>query len=182
MKSHKTNQPTCLQPRQQGYHPQTSTSSITTTLHHIYQPTMATRFRNLRLPIHSLRLYHSTSHPAPPGPFNAIETSILSASIPHIPSYGFTNTTLTLGAADAGYIAASANLFPSGAFSLVHYHLYTRRQALASHTHIIEATEDGGKPVGVGKKVKALTWERLLANKGVIHRWQEVRSRHYGSL
>ena len=32
----------------------------------------------------------------------------------------------------------------------------------------------GGRELGVREKVKLLTWERLSANKEVIHRWQEV--------
>jgi ubiquinone biosynthesis protein COQ9 len=121
------------------------------------------------------RLYHSYDHPPPPGPFNAVETSILSACIPYIPSNGFTHTTLSLGAKDTGYIDASTNLFPSGSFSLVHYHLYTQRLRLAQHKHILEQSTPEEEPLGVGAKVKALTWERLMGNKEIVHRWQEVR-------
>jgi ubiquinone biosynthesis protein COQ9 len=139
---------------------------------------MASKIRTLRLrPLNAKpcnRLYHSYEHPPPPGPFNAAETSILTAALPHIPSHGFTHTSLARGAKDAGYIDASTNLFPSGAFSLVHYHLYTQRMALARHKHILEASAADGKPLGVGAKVKALTWERLMGNKEIIHRWQEV--------
>lgn len=119
------------------------------------------------------RSYHSYDHPPPSGPFNAVETSILSASLPHIPSHGFTSTTLSLGAKDAGYIDASTNLFSNGAFSLVHYHLVTQRLGLASKTHVLNVQE-GERPMGTGAKVKALAWERLMANREVIHRWQEV--------
>ncbi|KAK0106514.1 Ubiquinone biosynthesis protein coq9, mitochondrial [Cadophora gregata f. sp. sojae] len=119
------------------------------------------------------RTYHSYDHPPPPGPFTPIETSILSASLPHVPTHGFTHTTLALGAKDAGYIDASTNLFPKGAFSLVHYHLVTQRLGLADRTHVFEL-EGEERPMGVGRKVKALTWERLMANRKVIHRWQEA--------
>ncbi|KAG4443138.1 hypothetical protein IFR05_001370 [Cadophora sp. M221] len=119
------------------------------------------------------RNYHSYEHPSPSGPFNTVETSILSASIPHIPSHGFTSTTLSLGAKDAGYTDASTNLFPNGAFSLVHYHLVTQRLGLATKTHVLNV-EEGERPMGTGAKVKALTWERLMANREVIHRWQEA--------
>jgi ubiquinone biosynthesis protein COQ9 len=127
----------------------------------------------IRLPIS--RSYHSYDHPSPPGPFTPTESLILSASIPHIPSHGFTSTTLSLGAKDAGYIDASTNLFPSGAFSLVHYYLVTQRLALARHKESLDAEESEGKKLGVGAKVKKLTSERLMANKAVVHRWQEVR-------
>jgi len=123
------------------------------------------------------RTYHSTSHPPPPGPFTPVESSILSASLLHIPNHGFTHTTLSLGAKDAGYLDASTNLFPRGAFSLVHYHLYTQREALARHVPNLEAasTANGpARPLGVGAKVKKLTWARLMGNKAIIHRWQEA--------
>jgi hypothetical protein len=124
-----------------------------------------------------LRPYHSYDHPPPPGPFTLTESSILSAAIPHIPTHGFTHTTLSLGTKDAGYIDASTNLFPNGAFSLVHYHLYTQRLALAKREHVLSlALKEGEKPLGVGGKVKALSWERLMGNREIIHRWQEVRT------
>jgi ubiquinone biosynthesis protein COQ9 len=141
--------------------------------------TLRPRLHRLQKPItfSSLRPYHSYDHPPPPGPFTPTESSILSAAIPHIPTHGFTHTTLSLGAKDAGYIDASTNLFPNGAFTLVHYYLYTQRLALSKHGHILSPTlKEGEKPLGIGKKVKALTWERLMANKDIIHRWQEVRA------
>ncbi|KFY52757.1 hypothetical protein V497_08450, partial [Pseudogymnoascus sp. VKM F-4516 (FW-969)] len=124
--------------------------------------------------------YHSSNHPPPPGPFTPIETSILSSALPHIPVHGFTPTTLHLGAKDAGYLDASTNLFPAGAFSLVHYHLYTQRQALAARTDItnppapIDANGKPGRPAGVGAKVKALTWARLQANAPIIDKYPEA--------
>lgn len=33
---------------------------------------------------------------------------------------------------------------------------------------------ESGKEMGVGQKVKALTWERLMGNREVVGRWQEV--------
>ena len=144
--------------------------------HHIMaSKARAIRFRELAS-IARRRAYHSYDHPPPPGPFNATETAILSASLSHIPSHGFSRTTLSLGAKDAGYIDASTNLFPSGAFSLVHHHLVTQRRSLAQHKHILHQSSTDEQPLGVGAKVMALTWERLMANQPIIHRWQEVRS------
>ncbi|KUJ10626.1 ubiquinone biosynthesis protein COQ9 [Mollisia scopiformis] len=114
------------------------------------------------------RTYHSYDHPPPPGPFSTTESTILSASLPHIPSHGFTLTSLSLGAKDAGYIDASTNLFPQGPFALVHYHLLTQRLGLAQKKEVLEADE------GIGAKVKKLTWERLMGNKEIVHRWQEA--------
>jgi ubiquinone biosynthesis protein COQ9 len=151
---------------------------------------MATSLRLLRLRPHATkalttpltstlttRAYHSNNHPPPPGPFNAIESQILSSSLPHIPVHGFTPTSLHLGAKDAGYLDASTNLFPAGAFSLVQYHLYTQRQALASRTDITNPVVDPSsktRPPGVGAKVKALTWARLQANAGVTSKLPEA--------
>ena len=122
------------------------------------------------------RRYHSHDHPSPTGPFTETETLILSAAIPHIPTHGFTNTTLSLGAKEAGYIDASTNLFPKGAFSLVQWHLYTQRTGLKDRCADLLRAEEGKKEMGVGQKVKALTWERLMGNREIIGRWQEVRS------
>jgi len=144
---------------------------------------MASKFRSIRFP--PKRLYHSYDHPPPPGPFPPIETAILRAASSHVPSHGFTNTSLALGAQDAGYLPASTNLFPRGAFSLAHWHLYTQRIKLATHTGIVndDKVDGKGKVMGVGGKVKALTWERLMGNREVIHRWQEVCCSHlYTSL
>ncbi|TVY49201.1 Ubiquinone biosynthesis protein coq9, mitochondrial [Lachnellula occidentalis] len=130
--------------------------------------------RKLRLPSSS-RTYYSHNHPPPPGPFNPVESTILSASAPHIPTHGFTLTTLSLGAKDAGYIDASTNLFPRGAFALVQWHLYTQRMALQKQRGIISpAVREGERAPGVGTKVKMLTWERLMGNRDVVHRWQEA--------
>jgi ubiquinone biosynthesis protein COQ9 len=125
------------------------------------------------IPRTNFRKYHSYDHPPPPGPFNATETAILSAAILHVPLHGFTNTSLALGARDAGYLDVSTNLFPKGAFSLVHYHLLTQRLGLGKHSQVSKPSENE-KPLGIGAKVKALTWARLLSNEPMIHRWQEV--------
>jgi ubiquinone biosynthesis protein COQ9 len=135
---------------------------------------MASRLGRLHaIPRARFRKYHSYDHPPPPGPFNATETVILSTSLPHVPLHGFTNTSLALGARDAGYLDVSTNLFPKGAFSLVHYHLVAQRLGLGKHS---QTFQPGGneKPLGIGAKVKALTWARLLSNEPIIHRWQEV--------
>jgi ubiquinone biosynthesis protein COQ9 len=124
------------------------------------------------------RKFHSHDHPPPPGPYNETESLILSHALPHIPSHGFTSTSLALGAKDAGYIDASVNLFPKGAVTLVGYYLWTQRMGLSARTKaVFEAGEagGGGRELEVREKVKLLTWERLSANKEVIHRWQEVR-------
>ena len=125
------------------------------------------------------RSYHSYDHPPPPGVFNQTEKAILSAAYAHVPEHGFTQHALTLGARDAGYLDISTNLLPEGPFSLIRYHLITQREALAPKTSEIFDQQQGGAapPTGqwtVSDKVERLTWERLLGNRDVNHRWQEV--------
>src|SRR5438128_2152805 len=129
---------------------------------------MAPTARLSRLRVHRqlgealARSYHSSHYSPPPGPFNAVETAILSASYAHVPTHGFTQAALGLGAKDAGYLDVSTNIFPSGPFSLVQYHLMTKRLGLAQLCDSAFAQRsDNAKPLGVGAKVKALTWARL---------------------
>lgn len=116
----------------------------------------------------SRRTYHSYEHDPPP-PFPPAESAILAAAFPYISTHGFTNVALSHGARDAGYLDASINLFPTGAFALVDYHLVTQRLALANHHSTRQQVG------GVAEQVKELAWKRLQANKPIIHRWQEVR-------
>src|SRR5690606_13249320 len=76
------------------------------------------------------RSYHSTDFPDIPSPFNATESKILTAALAHVPTYGFTTTALATGAREAGYLDITTNLFPSGAFDLVRFHLWREREAL----------------------------------------------------
>ncbi|TVY84759.1 Mitochondrial ubiquinone biosynthesis protein coq9, partial [Lachnellula suecica] len=64
---------------------------------------------------------------------------------------------------------------PARAFALVHWHLYTQRMALSKLHRIIDPeVSEGSKMPGVGSKVKLLTWERLMGDRDVVHRWQEA--------
>lgn len=137
--------------------------------------TQLSRIRHLARSISKRRHYHSYDHPPPPGPFSEVESLIFTSALPHIPAHGFSHTALSLGAKEAGYLDASTNLFPRGAFSLVHFYLVQQRLALAnSHEDIVNGTKADGKPLGTGAKVKALTLRRLLSNRHIIHRWQEA--------
>ncbi|KAI0399108.1 ubiquinone biosynthesis protein COQ9 [Xylaria palmicola] len=116
------------------------------------------------------RPYHSHDHPPPPGAFNPAERAILAAAYAHVPEHGFTRHALALGARDAGYPDISTNLLPEGPFSLIRYHLVTRREALAPRRDAVLAGDDASAPA----RVERLTWERLLGNRDVNHRWQEA--------
>ena len=119
------------------------------------------------------RHYHASTHPPPPGPFSSTEQALLAAAYAHVPVHGFTRHALAAGARDIGYLDISTNVLPEGVFSLILYHLVTQRSALAGRVQeLFDGREDS---LSVGQKVEALAWERLLGNREVIGRWQEVR-------
>ncbi|KAI4135825.1 MAG: hypothetical protein LQ347_000328 [Umbilicaria vellea] len=95
------------------------------------------------------RSYHSYEHDEAP-PFNETENAILSAALTHVPTHGFTTTSLLHGARDAGYLDASVNLFPRAAFDLVNYYLITQRLALKDHVQFPK------QKLGVGAKALAV--------------------------
>jgi len=115
------------------------------------------------------RQYHSYEHETAP-PFPPTESAILSAGLAHVPTQGFSIDALACGARDVGYRDVSVNLFPAGAFALVHYHLVTQRLALGN------SNEPGiDQDRGVAANIKNLALSRLHANRAILHRWQEVR-------
>jgi ubiquinone biosynthesis protein COQ9 len=123
-------------------------------------------------------LYHSYDHPSPP-PYPPAETSILSAALLHIPTHGFSDKSLVLGARDAGYLPVSVNLLPRGVFELVMFWLVSRRLGLKE---TLDGNNGGLKrqweeqKMGVGGRVRSLVLERLRMNEraGTVGKWQEV--------
>ena len=113
--------------------------------------------------------YHSHGHVQPPS-YRDAERAILSNAIAHVPTLGFTQEALTLGAKDAGYLEVSTNLFPKGPFELVMYHLVTQRVGLKDRIQFPD------EKVGIGRKVRSLVLERLRGNvdTGILPRWQEA--------
>jgi ubiquinone biosynthesis protein COQ9 len=132
------------------------------------------RFALIRPAIQSQRsLYHSHEHGQSP-PFAPAESAILSASLAHVPEYGFTTAALKLGARDAGYLDVSTNLLTRGVFDLINYHLVMQRVALRDSVQF-PAEGQQGKPLGIGAKIRTLALARLRSNAPILHRWQEVR-------
>ena len=127
----------------------------------------------------SQRFYHSHDHPGPAGPFTEVESAILSAGYKHVPEHGFTTRAIGLGAKDAGYRDISPSVLPDGAFGLVRWHLATQREGLKGR--VKEEVLSNGTTTAQDK-VEYVTWERLLANSDIIHRWQEVRFTQLCSL
>ncbi|KAJ5482881.1 hypothetical protein N7539_006327 [Penicillium diatomitis] len=138
----------------------------------------------------SIRTYHSSLHPRPPThEYTNSQVAILSASLAHIPTEGFTRAALTAGARDAGFLDVSVQLLPRGEFDLVLFWLASRRGLLRAKV------EDGcvfgetaGTPAGdrtgtgkgkgsglsVDEKVRILIMERLRMNKDVKGVWQDA--------
>lgn len=114
----------------------------------------------------SVRTYYSQHHPDPL-PFSSVQDKILSSALGHVPRHGFTDSALTLGAQDAGYLEVSVQLFPRGAYDLINYHLVTQRLVLKDRVQFSPEAK-----IGLSRKVQTLAWERLLANKEIIHHWQ----------
>ncbi|KAI9147879.1 Ubiquinone biosynthesis protein coq9 [Paramyrothecium foliicola] len=130
-------------------------------------------FRLSRVPAKlAVRPFHSYGHPPPPGPFNNVEEAILSAAYKHVPEHGFSQKALGLGARDAGYLDISPSVLADGPFSLIRYHLFAQRTALAARSR--QLFPDNVSHNGAGARIEALAWERLMGNKDVIHRWQEA--------
>lgn len=141
------------------------------------------------------RPYHSYDRPAPPGPFSSpTESAILAASLLHVPAHGFTDEAVALGALDTGHRDVTVNLFAQPAFALVHYHLVKERTALSDRAREILSAGNHDRDRGarggqarprvgeaqaeaagvMGDRIKRLARARLMANRPVIHRWQEV--------
>lgn len=112
--------------------------------------------------------YHSHTHPPPPPPFTPAEQTLLRAAYARVPAHGFTPESLALGARDAGLLDISASLLPGGpgdaVFALIRWHLYVQRTALAGKAKELFSREEGLGEVGVGERVEALAWARLLGN------------------
>jgi ubiquinone biosynthesis protein COQ9 len=135
--------------------------------------------RTSKRPWQSFAKYHSYDHPSAP-PYSPTAHSILSASLSHVPVYGFTQESLRRGAKDAGYMAISTNLFPQGAFDLITFYLMTRRLALKDAVNGEEGYAKVWREneVGIESRVRSLLLERLRMNDefGVIEKWPEVRT------
>jgi ubiquinone biosynthesis protein COQ9 len=111
----------------------------------------------------SRRPYHSYDRPASPSPFSPLESHILSAAYAQVPAHGFSAAALAAGCQDAGYVAATSNIFSGAAYALVRYHLYVCRAALASSHALSPSTA-----ISLSERVRGLAWARLVANRPVV--------------
>ncbi|EPS33296.1 hypothetical protein PDE_08258 [Penicillium oxalicum 114-2] len=124
----------------------------------------------------SVRRYHSPLHPRLPlHEYTNSQTAILTASLAHIPTYGFTPAALTRGARDAGFLDVSVQLLPRGEFDLVLFWLASRRGLLRGRVEDGTVFGAGEKSaLGVDEKVQMLVMERLRMNTDVKEFWQDA--------
>ncbi|KAJ5380001.1 uncharacterized protein N7496_002429 [Penicillium cataractarum] len=123
-----------------------------------------------------IRTYHSPLHPRlPPHEYTNSQTAILTASLPHIPTHGFTAAALTRGARDAGFLDVSVQLLPRGEFDLILFWLASRRGLLRGRVEDGSVFGAAGEGLSVEEKVKILVLERLKMNIDVRGVWQDVR-------
>ncbi|KAK8922390.1 ubiquinone biosynthesis protein COQ9 [Metarhizium anisopliae] len=119
--------------------------------------------------------FHSYEHPPSAKSFGDVENAILSAAYQHVPEHGFSHSALSLGARDAGYLDISPSALSDGVFSLIQFHLVRQRLALTEKSRALFDTSNTNiSGNGIGFKIATLAWARLMANKGIIHRWQEA--------
>ena len=135
----------------------------------------ATTKRSFKTPSVPIRTYYSDLHPRlPPHEYTNSQTAILTASLPHVPTHGFTSAALTAGARDAGFLDVSVQLLPRGEFDLVLFWLASRRGLLRAKVESGEAFGTNGEGLSVQEKIKILVLERLRMNCDVKDVWQDV--------
>lgn len=117
------------------------------------------------------RQFHSYRHRSSPNS-NAAPDTILAAAYKHVPETGFTQKSILLGARDSGFLDISSSILHEGPFSLINYHLVQQRLCLVDSSKLLKDTGSQSSP---NERLIELTWARLLANKNIIHHWQEVR-------
>lgn len=139
----------------------------------------ALRLRRAPLRTRSLltrRYFQSYEHPPSSAHLNAVEESILCAAYRHVPAHGFSQKALNIGAREAGYLDISPSVLSDGIFSLIRYHLVTQRLGLGMTSRTQSGTSDVTAPKeDVSSRLAGITWNRLIANKDIIHQWQDVR-------
>lgn len=152
------------------------------TIYQLSQP-QPHHHQRLPLPTQGIRSYHSPLHARPPvHEYTNSQTAILTASLPHIPTHGFTKGALTLGARDAGFLDVSVQLLPRGEFDLILFWLASRRGLLRAGVEegalLQRLAADAGQSVdGLGtlEKARLLVMERLRMNLHIKDQWVDVR-------
>ena len=113
------------------------------------------------------RHYHSVNLQSS-AVYSDAESAILSAALARVPQYGFTPSSLTAGARDAGYPDVAATLLTRGPFELVQYHLAKQRLALACSASSLNTALDAEE------RIRNILILRLRANDPIIGQWQQV--------
>ncbi|KAL4780260.1 COQ9-domain-containing protein [Aspergillus varians] len=157
-------------PSQKAFLPTITAAIPHSQQHHLRQPALRSQ-----LPNH--RPYHSLHHPElPPHEYTNSQTTILSAALKHVPSHGFTQDALTLGARDTGFLDVSVQLLPRGEFDLILFWLASRRGLLraAVEQNGLLSGSNAGPVSSVEDKTKTLIMKRLRMNTDIRHHWQDA--------
>ncbi|TGZ82741.1 ubiquinone biosynthesis protein COQ9 [Ascodesmis nigricans] len=121
------------------------------------------------------RSYHSAEYGTPGHSYSPTETAILSAALHHVPTTGFTKTSLTTGLRELGYPDITLNLFPRGEFDLVKFYLEKQRLNLGALVDFPKIQAEAGLGrLSMTQKIRTLCIERLKANEPVIHKLPEA--------
>ncbi|KAL3479532.1 COQ9-domain-containing protein [Aspergillus californicus] len=153
--------------------------SISSVITHQTQPQ---QHRQPSLQFHAIhnqsrRFYHSTHHrDPPPHEYTNSQTTILSAALNHVPTHGFTQDALTLGARDTGFLDVSIQLLTRAEFDLILFWLASRRGLLRAAVEQNGLLANHPASASVEDKTKVLIMERLRMNKEIRHQWQDALS------
>ncbi|KAJ6083958.1 hypothetical protein N7486_010758 [Penicillium sp. IBT 16267x] len=119
------------------------------------------------------RPYHSSLHPAlPVHEYTNSQIAILEASLAHTPVHGFTQTSILLGARDAGFLDVSVQLLPRGEYDLILFWLASRRGLLRAAVESGDIQFTAGQDVQ--SKIKTLIMKRMKMNEEVRGQWQDA--------
>ena len=124
------------------------------------------------------RRFHSLEHPPSKSLADTSQTeAIIEAAYEHVPHYGFSHQALAAGARVAGYLDISPSVFGDGPFRLIQHHLKFGRQQVSAYSrdHLDDA-QDINATNSAQRRLQVLMWQRLLANRHIIHHWQQVES------
>ncbi|KAJ6017586.1 hypothetical protein N7451_000965 [Penicillium sp. IBT 35674x] len=119
------------------------------------------------------RPYHSTLHPTlPVHEYTNSQIAILEASLAHTPVHGFSNTSILLGARDAGFLDVSIQLLPNGEYDLILFWLASRRGLLRAAVESGEIQFPAGQDVQ--SKIKTLIMKRMKMNEEIRGQWSDA--------
>lgn len=112
-------------------------------------------------------------HPEEDEAVNEVKKKILEASLPFVPSLGWTRQTIVKGAEAAGYPSTIHGMFPKGGIDLVNFYYLKGNRELVEEMR--EKVGDNSERVGNPKEF--VSWaikQRLLKLEPVIKSWPQA--------